>query len=259
MGKSDWFKVGKEGEAEAKKFDDEAARKRAEAMDVNVVAKKRRFWLPPDKAALITFLDSPAFFLREHQLFIGGSWINYESCLSDFDNCPLCEGGMKPSYVVAATVIDHTEFVLKRGPSAGTLIKNQKRLIVFKSTARLKILKQKERHEGDLAFCQFEATRYGPKECAVGEDFEYIKKLTLDEVKAFAPPTMIGKSGLQEAVDPAEWIKPFNYPEVFKPKSADELRALVGGVAPVGSEQADPLSNKGGETKAASAEIGRLL
>lgn len=255
MGKSDWFKTGTEGEQEAKKFDDDAARRRAEAMDENVVAKKRRFWLPADKSAIITFLGSPNFYFREHQLFIGGSWQNYESCLSDFDNCPLDEAGMKPSYVVAATIIDHTEFVLKRGPNAGNLIKNQKRLIVFKSTARLKILKQKERREGDLTYCQFEATRYTAKECATGEEFEYIKTLTLDEVKAFAPATVMGKSGQQEPTDPAEWIKPFDYPEVFKPKSADELRALVGGVAPIGAEKAD-LTNSVG---AAKSDIGRLL
>lgn len=255
VGKSGWFKTGEEGVKEAEKFDKDAARRRAEAMDENVVAKKRRFWLPPDKSAIITFLDSPSFFCREHQLHIGGSWQNYETCLSDFDNCPLDEAGLKPSYVVVATIIDHTEFVLKKGPNAGTLIKNQKRLIVCKSTARLKLLKQKERREGDLTYCQFEATRYTPKECSTSEDFQYIKTFTLEEVKAFAPATLMGKSGQQEPVDPAEWIKPFNYPEVFKPKSADELRALIGGIAPVGSEKADPINPTGG----AAPEIGRLL
>ena len=253
--KGGWFKTGIEGEQEAEKFDKDAARRRAEARDENVVAKKRRFWLPPDKSAIVTFLDSPSFFIREHQLHIGGSWQNYETCLSDFDNCPLDEAGMKPSYVVAATIIDHTEFVLKKGPNAGTLIKNQKRLIVFKSTARLKILKQKERKEGDLTYCQFEATRYTAKECSTSEDFQYIKTLTLEEVKAFAPATMLGKSGQQEPVDPNEWIKPFDYPEVFKPKSADELRALVGGIAPVGAEKADPINPADGS----APEIGRLL
>lgn len=255
MGKEKWFRTGEEGVKEAKKFDEEAARRRAEAMDENVVAKKRRFWLPPDKSAIFTMLDSPSFFYREHQLFIGGNWQNYETCLSDFDNCPLDEAGMKPSYVVAASIIDHTEFVLKRGPNAGTVIKNQKRLIVFKSTARLKILKQKERRDGDLTYCQFEATRYTAKECSTSEDFQYIKTLTLEEVKAFAPTTMLGKSGQQEPVDPAEWIKPFNYAEVFKPKSADDLRALVGGVPPVGSEKATPINPADGT----APEIGRLL
>lgn len=254
-GKSGWFKTGEEGVKEAKKFDEDAARRRAEAMDENVMAKKRRFWLPPDKSAVITLLDSPSFFFREHQLYIGGSWQNYETCLSDFDNCPLDEAGLKPSYVVACTIIDHTEFVLKRGPNAGTLIKDQKRLLVCKSTARLKLLKQKERREGDLTYCQFEATRYTAKECSTGEDFQYIKTLTLEEGKAFAPATLMGKSGQQELVDPAEWIKPFNYPEVFKPKSADELCALIGGVAPVGSEKADPINPADGS----APEIGRLL
>ncbi len=167
-------------------------------------------------------------------MFLAGSWINFESCLSDFDNCPLCDSGKKPSYIVAFTGIDHSEFTIKRGPNAGMKIKNVKRLAVFKSTARVKVLKQKEKREGNLTGCTFEISRYSEKDNSSGSDFEFTKRCTPEELMAFAPAQVLGKNGL-ENVDPAEWIKPFNYMEIFKPKTAAELTSLVGGVEPEGS------------------------
>lgn len=193
-------------------------------------------------------------FLREHQLFLAGSWINFETCLSDFDNCPLCDSGKKPSYVVAFTGIDHSEYVLKRGPNAGTRIKNTKRLAVFKTTARVKILKQKERREGDLVGCTFEISRFTEKDNSSGSDFEFTKRCTTEELMAFAPKQVPGKNGLED-VDPAEWIKPFHYMEVFKPKTAAELTSIIGGVPPEGSES---LSSEAG-LPSSKGEIGKYL
>lgn len=257
MSKNDWFKTGMDGAEEGKKVDAEAARKRAESRDENTIIRKRRLWLPPDSSTKFTFLDSVApFFLREHQLFIGGSWVNFETCLSDFDNCPVCDSGNKPSYVVVFSGIDHSEYTLKKGPNAGTLIKNSKKIAVFKSTARNKILKQKERRDGDLTGCTFEITRYGEKDNASGGEFEFIKRCTADELKVYAPETVIGKNGV-EKVDPDEWIKPFDYMKVFNPKSAADLLVIIGGVVPVGNEDTKkiedtPIPSDGGN-------IGRYL
>lgn len=257
MANKSWFKQGNEGVEEGQKVDKESARKRAEARDENVIAKRRRLWMPPDSSIMFTFLDSPQFFLREHNLFIGGSWNHYETCLSDFDNCPLCDAGMQPAYVVICTGIDHSEYTLKKGPNAGTLVKNTKKVAVFKSTARIKVLKQKERQDGDLTGCTFELTRYTEKDNATGSDFQFIKKCTSEELKAFAPATMFGKNGV-EAVNPDEWIKPYNYEEVFKPKTAEELIALIGGVPPVGSE-ADTNKKDTTPTPSDKGDIGRYL
>lgn len=235
MANASWFKRGTEGVEEGKKIDDESARQRAEARDDNVIAKKKRLWLPPNTSVNFTFLDTEGFFLREHQLFLGGSWINFESCLSDFDNCPLCDSGKKPSYVVVFTGIDHSEYILKRGPNAGMRIKNSKRLAVFKTTARVKILKQKERRDGNLTGCTLEITRFTDKDNSSGSDFEFVKRCTTEELMAFAPKQALGKNGLED-VNPEEWIKPFDYMNVFKPKTAAELTSILGGTPPEGSE-----------------------
>lgn len=187
-------------------------------------------------------------YLREHQLYLGGSWINFETCTSDFDNCPLCDAGMRPSYVVAATIIDHSEYILKRGPNAGTVIKNAKRLAVFKSTARVKVLKQKDKKErgGDLTGCTFDLTRYKENECATGEEFEFVEKLSIEDLKKLAPEFVLGKNG-REPVDPDEWIKPYNYAEVFKPKTAEQLTTLIGGKPAVGSDKDNAIPDSTGD------------
>ncbi len=48
MTKESWFKTGDEGVTEGKKIDEEAARQRAESRDDNIIAKKRRLWMPPN-------------------------------------------------------------------------------------------------------------------------------------------------------------------------------------------------------------------
>ena len=256
MVEKSWFKSGAEGAAEGRKVDEEAARKRAESQDVNVISKKRRLWMPPDSSIEFTFLDTEGFFLREHQLFIAGSWINFETCLSDFDNCPLCDAGNKPSYIVAFTGIDHSEYTIKKGPHTGMTVKNTKRLAVFKSTARNKILKEKERN-GDLRGVTFEISRYDSKDNSSGSDFHLVKKCTDDELKAFAPAMLPGKNGM-EPVDPEEWIKPLCYSEVFAPKTARELLVIIGGVPPVGSDD-EKIKPSESPTPSEKGDIGRFL
>jgi len=159
MAKS-WFKKGDEGASYAK---DEDERRQAKFSENNV----RRFWLAPDKSTQITLLDSTGFFLSEHQLYLDGSWQNWATCLKDIAEdgiCPLCEAGHNPSYICVFTIIDHTKFTTKKGVK----VKASKRLLVLKSNARNKMLKQKERRDGELSGCKFEVTRYTKKEASTG-------------------------------------------------------------------------------------------
>lgn len=244
-GREGWFKTGEEGATEAHRIDDENERRRKEAQ-----SGARRFWLPPDKSANVTFLDSLGFYLREHQVYLARSWLNWFTCRADFDNCPLCDSGMYASYVAMYTVVDHSEFQLKRGPQAGQIIKDQKRLFVVKSTARNKLLKQKERQDGDLTLCRFECTRYTSKECSTGEDFHFIERATMEEILSLAP----------SGEDAQEWAKPFDYAKLFYPKSAEELSKIIGETPPVGAgnppqkdAESPPATSEGSE------EIGRYL
>jgi len=171
-------------------------------------------------------LDTPQFFLYEHQLKIGGNWRNWFTCLKDIDTCPICESGEHPSYVVVATVINHRKWTDKEGK----VHQNEKQLAVFKGKARERILKQIERRDGDLKFCVYEFSRGSSgTEASTGEDFEFLnKRLTKKQLMSLAP------AGADET-----WIEPFDYAEILAPKTPKELRAIVGGEEPVGGDDDD--------------------
>ena len=61
------------------------------------------------------------------------------------------------------------------------------------------------------------------------ESFEFQKKLTKEQLMKLAP-----KDG---DVSAADWLKPYNYEELFAPKSPEELRKLIGQAPPVGADR----------------------
>jgi len=224
-----WYKKGDEGKARS--VEEEAAAKARAQASQN--PSRNRFWLAPNKSAKVTFLDSEGFFFREHQLYLNGSWLNWETCLSDLgEECPPCEDGRKYAYVAAFTIIDHSTYKDKKGND----VKARKKIIVLKAGARNKVLKQKERRDGDLRYCMFEISRFTEKECSTGEDFEFVGRVNPEELKELCPP----------GTDPDEWLRPFNYEEIFKPKTPAELRKALGIADPVGSKEniKDPLPGK---------------
>ena len=219
-----WYQTGKEGAKKAQKIDvDNKARRDAGGDNV------RRFWLEPDSSGMLTFLDTPNFFFYEHNLKIGGKYFNFYTCLQDFDTCPLCEApDGRASYVLAGTIVSHKKYTDKEGK----VHTNQKQLFVAKGRARQRLLKQIERRDGDLRGCVFEMSRgTGNTESSVGEDFEFIKRLDEKTLSKFAQG--------ETKADKKKWLEPFNYPELLAPKSAAELRKLVDGADPVGSEEDD--------------------
>jgi hypothetical protein len=174
-------------------------------------------------------------FLREHQLQINGSWLNFYTCISDIgeEECPLCEAGFKYSYVCVFSIIDLSKYKDKRG----NMVTARKKLLVLKSTARSKVLKRKERLENDLTGCVFEVTRFNNKESSTGEDFEFLKRVSLEEAKELCPA----------GEKPDEFIKPYNYIEILHPKPIEELRRLAGVAPPVGSEETSSSSKSSSE------------
>lgn len=239
-GKS-WFQRGEEGKKRAAE-EDAATQARREQR-----GGPRRFWLKNDTSAKVTYLDTPDVFLHEHNLKLAGKFYNYFTCLKDIDTCPICEDGDQPSYIVAATIIDHRKYTDKDGKEHV----NQKKLIVFKGRARQRIMKKIERRDGDIKYCAYEMSRGSSgTECSTGEDFEFIKQLTKAQLMQLAP------KGETE-----DWLKPLDYEEIFKPKTAEDLRKILGGEVPVGageSEDDDPFppddSHGEGEEKETKTE-----
>lgn len=220
-----WFKTGDQG-AEAAKHDEEDRAKSSGAY---------RLWLPAGGSTQFTFLDSEGFFFKEHNYFYQNSWQNWETCIQDIGNedCPFCEAGLNYYYECVFTIIDHAEYYSKKHEKQ---MKDVKKLLVLRSTARKKVLRKKEHTcQGDLKFCKFETHRDDKKECSTGEDFDYIQRLSQEEVMAMAPREWAG-----QPISPTDWIKPFDYAKLFQPRNADSLRRILGrigkgGSAPVGS------------------------
>jgi len=228
-----WYKRGRDGEA------------RSEELERNPIGsrsvKDQRFWIKDGKSTRITFLDSEGFYFYEHQIRqqqVGGSFsFSYETCLSDIDNCPLCEVKDKPVWVCAYTIIDHTKFTTKDGNA----VQNTKRLLVMKPRAHRKLKKVRDRDErikGDLTNVVMEVSRDAPDEAATGEDFQYIGRLTKKQLLSIAQGATLAEK--------EEWLKPFNYLEIFAPKSADQLREMAKLPPPVG--HSDEFGAGSGET-----------
>jgi hypothetical protein len=218
-GDSSWFRRGKEAFEHSKKVDAEAKARRDQQ-------GPRRFWLEPDSSAKFTWLDNPEFLVSEHNLKLNNRFHNFFTCIQEKETCPICESNDNPGWALVGTIISHKAFTDKDGNEH----KAQKQLFVAKGRARSRIITQMERRKGDLTHSVYESTRgAGQTECSTGEDFEYLGKLNKEKLMELAES--IGED--------ESWLEPFDYEEVFKPKSAAELRKIVGGKVPVGSEEED--------------------
>lgn len=191
--------------------------------------RMRRFFMKEGESARITFLDGklnedgvldiPMF--REHQLYLNGSWDNFITCTQLEEPCPVCEGGSEEKLIGVMTVIDHRSYTSKAN---GKTYTNQRKLYVVKR-GTYKLLQTRATKQGGLAGCTFDVTRTGPKEAAVGNDFDFVEKR--------------GKQALIDAYpNLKDEMFPANYNEEFPYYTAAELReAGFGGAAPVGSEK----------------------
>jgi hypothetical protein len=226
-----WYQTGNEGEKAIKNYEEDRA---------NSAAGIFRLWLPPGGSTQFTFLDSAGFYFKEHNYYHNRSWLNWETCIQDipeFPDCPFCEAGVRVYYECVFTIIDHSQWESKKKP--GTIIKDTKKLLVLRSTARKKVLRKMESMGGDLTGVRMSTNRDDAKECSTGEDFEIIRfedgreRYSREELMAFAPAEYAGKP-----VDPAEWIKPFDYKEIFAPRSAEALSRILGRIPAAGAGDA---------------------
>lgn len=213
-GSTSWFYKGKAGIERSKQVDAEQKARRDQKGPM-------RFWLENETSAKITFLDSPEFFLPEHNLKLGGKYFNFYTCLGEKDTCPACEDGSNPSFVVVGSIINHRPWTDRDGNEH----KLQKMLFVAKGKARERIVNQIKKRDGGLKWCVYEATRGSSQtECSTGEEFEYLGRLSKEKVKKLIPDG-----------EDKDFLEPFDYEKIFAPKDAGELRKILGMEAPMGS------------------------
>jgi hypothetical protein len=217
---SKWYQTGKDGIKQSKQADEEARQRREQSQG------PRRFYLGYDEEARVTFLDDPLFFLAEHTITIGKSHHNHFTCRQGLGTCPVCESGDIASYVCVCTVINHRRYVRD-----GNVYQHQKQLLVCKGRARQNLLKQFEKKKEKLAWTVWDISRGGQaNECNTGESFDFQREVT---------PSQLAKveGMIPEGTDAKEFLSPFNYEEIFAPKTEEELRRILGQAPPVGSEE----------------------
>ena len=165
----------------------------------------------------IMFVDDRPFGYYEHELKINGRWGNYFTCLKGTSRCPLCEAGIKNYYIGLLTIVDFEGYE----DSKGIRHKNLVRLFAAKMDT-LDILKYKKQNHG-LALCIYKVARLGDKAPRVGDNFDFVKKLnaiTDLNISAFS-------LGPQTQVSPKD-LKPFDYVDIAKPLSIEELERISG-------------------------------
>jgi len=200
------------------------------------VQQGRRFWMPMNTTKTITIVDDVSaifemdgekvklalpFLFHEHNLRLNGHWRNWFTCLAPLGKiCPLdkAKGKLAPQ-VAAYTVIDHDEWTDKDGKKH----KDELKLYVVKtSITAFSYLEKKAKQLGSLRGVTFEVSRLGDNatKCpTVGTNFE--------KVEPRYP------NGLPND------FQPFNYLEQFKPRSAVELKSIIGAVADEAEETLD--------------------
>ena len=172
----------------------------------------RRFWMPNDSDRLITFVDDPIIHLNgvqvatpfkynEYTLNLNGHWRNWFTKPLNPDDDVLGQMEYRASKVAALTIVDHHSYEDK----SGVTYKDQLTLYVVKRSAPIwKQINKLIEREGSLKGKTFRVHRMGDKSPACG--------VMLEKHDTNFPLT--------------DEHMPYNYLEILKPKSKQELESL---------------------------------
>ena len=255
---SNWFETGYDG-VEREKFEREKRRE-----------MPWRFFLKTGQSAEVIFLDdftrtravelpgsgevinqpTVPFCFNEHNLTVDGDWRNFFTCLQKIDPpCTICSNGHYKYYIGMYTVVTSWK------ADDGT-VRWSKKLFPAKINAIERIRSKQARlmetgkiKDGQLQYVQFHVSRNSEQSLVTGDDYEFVRVLTAEQVQELLPKPEQG----QEPIS----IAPFNYSKLFAPKPKEELEKLFkqGRVQPPrkrGSTSASASSNTGSPTVGAS-------
>jgi hypothetical protein len=209
MTAKNWFKIGQEGLQEKLSMDS--------ANQIRASKNAPRFWLRVGEEAVIVFVDDTGFYAKTHQLNIAGSWNNFVTCTADFQPCPVCNSGDRPSLIGYYTVIDTREIQFKDGTRA----KNRRVLFPAKNVAINMIADLKKKYNSLIGLA-VKVKRYGQKSPNCGDYFEVIsdKRIALKSLGADADVV-------------------YNYEKILAPPTPEELDTLGFGNRALGEVTAD--------------------
>lgn len=163
---------------------------------------------PGDEAEVVILDNEEPFFVTLHKVKTPqGRWEDAVCVAPTGVNCPLCASqGKEGSYTMVLTVLDRRPYKIQNGPNAGKVIKVSKKLLPVKGRNLAKFERQYKRHKGDWRGLRINCARSGDKEAAIGEDLEFLGKVSEKALKKYG-----------ENAEPADYAK------IFEPVPAKEL------------------------------------
>lgn len=216
-----------------------------------------RFWMKAGSSREIVLIDDDPLCIHEHQWRMNGNWHNYCTCLKDTsDIVPCCEklGEKSRSYVGFYTIVDCTEHTDAKG--------NKYQYEVKFLPAKLKtlgLLRRKKTDRGSLIGAMFRVTRDTSDDPACGNDYEFLREASLDNLykvanyrgkklpdlykEAAEKPEVMArlKDTFQLATDAngavLPRVFPLNYFALLAPRDPKEVRQMLGAYVPEDGER----------------------
>jgi len=204
----------------------------------------RRVWVPPGKTTRFMFLDDDPSKFFEHQFFYNGNWRNWEPCIvrnKIGPSCPICDASDKnyAAYVGLHTVINMTPWFTKKDVEvcfsreifAARLGSDEKPGV-------LKKLKKLSEKYGRLRGLVFDIERPGKKTEVCGSEFELVEQIDPKGIREYATAQLkdyIDRTNKKATQDKQltmeqQWKRnpwePYNFEEVIKPRSYEELKGM---------------------------------
>ncbi len=170
----------------------EAYARDAAEQEVRREAQRRlhRFRIDVNEPARITFLDGaldedgllavPS--LYEHSVQLAGRWATFVCVGGGAEPCPICDSGRPPALVAAFTVIDHRPYTIRRGPKAGSVVVDQRKLFVAKKSTLAKLQFKASTLQG-IDGVTMAVTRLDTGDGlspGVGTEFDFVERTPLD-------------------------------------------------------------------------------
>lgn len=206
-----------------------------------------RFRVPVGETRQVVVVDdAPDFFQYEHNLKNPktGFWDIFTGCVSEYDNCPVCESSGKDAYyAMYLTVIDLTPYKSKSGDQ----VDFSRKLMVVKPAQQKKFTRFFER-EGTLRGAIFDMTRDGDKDSSIGNDIEFVEFMPEDELATYTREWM----DREKKRHVEDCTVPFDYEKLFPEPTVDALRAIVGGRPAPGSREQEQEELGGSSRRAPS-------
>ena len=218
-----WAKTGWGGVDEAEQQAQDAAKEWG----------PRRFWMPPETSKRIMFLDDEPFGFWEHAVKLNGHWRNYFVCLTRNGiegSCVLDNVRAQNLYYIGfLTAVDFSAWTNDRGETYqydtklyGAKLGSKDKPGILKKLRRLK-----ERH-GGLCGRIFDVYRTGSKSEAIGDEFNLVESIDPREIHSYARSLGVDPGPRTEQTPQGKNWVPFNYAELFKPKSNAEIQKVLG-------------------------------